>query len=43
MGKNKQTTAQKEFELKAMDAGYHYAVCRSVDEFMDVVKEYLNG
>jgi len=37
----KQSPAQKEFEAKAIEVGYAYRVCRSIDEFMKVVNEYL--
>jgi hypothetical protein len=40
-GKNQQTEAQKTFEVKAIEAGYAYEVCRSIDEFMKVVNDYL--
>ena len=41
VGKNKQTTAQFDFMVDAQVAGYQYSICRSVDEFMKVVNEYL--
>lgn len=40
-GENKQTQAQIEFEAKAKHSSYAYHVCRSIDEFMKVVNEYL--
>ena len=40
-GKNEQSDAQKEWESAAVEAGNQYAVCRSVDEFMDIVNKYL--
>jgi len=39
----KQTDMQRVFEANAMLNGYKYAVCRSLDEFMNVVNEYLKG
>ncbi|MDR2584755.1 MAG: VRR-NUC domain-containing protein [Prevotellaceae bacterium] len=42
VGYGKQTPIQKEFEKAAIDAGYRYAVCRSMDEFMETVNDYLN-
>lgn len=40
-GKNEQSDAQKVWESAAVEAGNQYAVCRSVDEFMDIVNKYL--
>ena len=40
--KNKMTEAQSDFSIAAQIANYRYRVCRSVDEFMNVVNEYLN-
>jgi hypothetical protein len=37
----KQSEAQKDFEQKAIAAGYAYHVVRSLDEFMDIVNNYL--
>jgi len=42
VGKNQQTTAQLEFMENAQKAGYSYQICRSIDEFMQIVNEYLN-
>lgn len=42
VGKNVQTQAQKEFESKAKSAGYGYVVCRSPDEFIRTIQNYLN-
>jgi hypothetical protein len=36
-----QTKEQKEFEAKAIAEGYQYSVCRSVDEFISIVNNYL--
>jgi hypothetical protein len=40
--KNGLTEAQQTFRIEAMNAGYGHVVCRSVDEFMQVVNEYLS-
>ena len=37
----KQSEGQKAFEQKAKEAGYAYHVCRSIDEFMEVVNNYI--
>jgi len=37
-----QTKWQKHFEYKSERNGYKYVICRSLDEFMDVVRNYLN-
>ena len=42
VGKNKQTDAQIYFAVNAMAHSYQYRVCRSIEEFMNVVNEYLN-
>jgi len=42
MPKNYQTDAQKEFELYCKSRGYGYEVCKSFDQFKDVVESYLN-
>ena len=42
VGKNRQTDAQREFASKAMSAGYFYQVCRSFDEFKEVIENYLS-
>jgi hypothetical protein len=39
--KGKQTDLQKGFELVALYEGYQYSVCRSIDEFMKCVNDYL--
>ena len=38
----KQTDKQIEFEKRISQYGYYYHVCRSIEEFMNVVNEYLN-
>jgi hypothetical protein len=40
-GKNRQTDAQQQFEAKALEAGYDYAVIWDVEQFMDYVNNYL--
>ena len=39
--KGRQQETQKEWERKITADGYKYAVCRSVSEFMQEIKEYL--
>jgi hypothetical protein len=39
--KGRQSDSQKEFERKAQERGYRYAVCRTLDEFRQVVEEYI--
>ena len=39
--KGKQSPAQKEFEKNATRNGYKYVVCRSLEQFIYEVKEYL--
>ena len=39
--KGRQSEAQKRFEIRVSGCGYKYAICRSVDEFMNVINEYL--
>lgn len=41
--KGSQGDTQKEFETLAIRAGYGYALCRSVREFQDTVKRYLES
>ena len=41
VGKGKQSPAQHEWELEAISAGNKYVICRSVDEFMNEVNQYL--
>ncbi len=40
-GKNKPTPAQEDVMRGLTSAGYKCAVCRSLDEFMEVVNDYL--
>ena len=37
----RQSPAQKEFELKCRKFGYSYCVCRSLDEFIVLIRQYL--
>lgn len=41
VGKNGQTESQKSFQYKALMAGYQYRVCRTFDEFQEIINEYL--
>ena len=38
----RQSPAQKNFEKRAIFSGYKYAVCRSVEEFIESINDYLN-
>lgn len=39
--KGRQTDSQREFEVKCFTEGYQYSVCRSFDDFRNVVDDYL--
>lgn len=39
--KGYQSHEQKEWQKKVEDHGYNYAVCHSLDEFIDTVEAYL--
>lgn len=39
--KGRQSPEQKEWQAKVEDQGYRYAVCRSLDEFMKTINNYL--
>lgn len=41
VGKKKQTVTQMDFEEYCIASGYQYSICRSIDEFMTVVNDYL--
>ena len=41
--KGRRTDFQRIFEANAVRAGYNYAVCRSLDEFMNAVEKYLKS
>jgi hypothetical protein len=40
-GKGKQTENQKAFQLSVENTGNKYVICRSLDDFMIVVKKHL--
>jgi ribonuclease HIII len=40
--KGKQTALQKEWQKQAEKHGNKYVVCRSIDEFINEIKHYLN-
>lgn len=42
-GKGKQRDTQIEWEQAARDGGNLYAVCRSIDEFVNIIDTYLCG
>ena len=39
----RQAPTQKEWQQKVEADGYKYVVCRSLDEFIKAVTDYLNG
>lgn len=39
---SKQKPHQKEWQAKAEAQGYKYVICRDVDEFINIVNDYLN-
>lgn len=39
--KGRQSPEQKEWQAKVEAKGYKYAVCHSLDEFMDTINNYL--
>lgn len=41
VGKNKQTESQVKFQQKAEQAFFKYEICRSLDEFKEVIEKYL--
>lgn len=41
--KGNQTLAQKEWERKITADGYKYVIVRSLEQFINVIKEYLYG
>lgn len=41
--KGKQSDNQKEFALAVGAEGYKYVICRSLDEFIEVVTNYIGG
>jgi hypothetical protein len=40
-GKGRQSDAQKDFEKQAIMSGYKYVICRSLEEFVEVINDYL--
>ena len=40
---SKQTPAQKEWQQAVEEQGYKYAVCRSFDDFMELINGYLSS
>lgn len=40
---SRQSEAQKAWEARLKTAGYRYEVCRTLEEFMTVVNEYIKG
>lgn len=40
--KSKQSVYQKNFELAVTQQGYRYAICRSLEEFKQLIDNYLN-
>lgn len=42
VGKNKQTDNQIEWGNAVSEQGYHYVVCRTVGEFINLINLYLN-
>ena len=41
--KGRQTENQKAWQKEVEKQGYKYAVCRSLDEFINIINDYLNG
>lgn len=39
----RQQQSQRRYQQDVERAGYKYAICRSLDAFMEVVKEYMKG
>jgi hypothetical protein len=42
-GKNKPTESQREVMNNLENRGYKCAVCYSLDEFIGIINEYING
>ena len=42
IGKGKQTENQLEFQYQCKKFGYKYEVCRSFDDFVNIVNQYIN-
>lgn len=41
IGKGKQTESQKEFQSDVEQMGYKYSVCRTLDEFTNLINNYI--
>ena len=41
--KGRQTENQKAWQKEVEKQGYKYVVCRSLDEFINIINDYLNG
>lgn len=41
--KGRQTPSQKMFQLQVEKQGYKYAICKTLEDFMYVVNNYLNA
>ena len=41
MGKGKQTELQKEFQSDVEQMGYKYYVCRTLEEFINLINNYI--
>jgi len=41
--KGKQTTLQKEWQIAAEKHGNRYVIVRSIEEFIEIIKEYINN
>ncbi|MGO5517742.1 VRR-NUC domain-containing protein [Parabacteroides distasonis] len=41
--KGRQQDSQKAFQKAVEAQGYRYEICRSLDDFMALIKDYLNG
>lgn len=41
--KGKQTKEQAQFETAVKEAGYSYVVCRSLDQFINSITNYINA
>jgi len=39
----RQSTEQKAFQARLEESGYQYSVCRTVDEFITIVDNYLQA
>ena len=41
IGKGKQTESQKEFQSDVEQTGYKYSVCRTLEEFINLINNYI--